>query len=63
VNISQPKLRSEKFDNNNNVIVILHKTIKEAAVIDAAIRSSNNLYGTITEKLRIWNLHTVSEML
>jgi hypothetical protein len=63
VNISQPKLRSEKFDNNNNAIVILHKTIEEPAAIDAAIPSSDNLHGTITEKLRIWNLHAVSEVL
>jgi hypothetical protein len=38
--------------NNKTDKVILHKTIKEANLIDVAIANSHNLYSTITEKLQ-----------
>jgi hypothetical protein len=62
VNISQLKLRSEKFDYNKNNAI-------KAYIVDTAIPNSHALHSTITEKLqkytdlkeesiRIWQMKT-----
>jgi hypothetical protein len=58
MNISQLQPGSEKFDNNNVIVILKKKPSKKQLSL-----MQQFLTVTVIEKLRIWNLHAVSEVL